>query len=116
VESIPTGKLTARTLYDTKFNNGVASLSHVFAPSFLDEVKFGVNQTIYPTPNLSPAPFGVSVSGFSSLTGASTTDYPSKTFGLIDDASWATGKHIVKFGLETRWALLSQGASQSGKS
>ncbi len=29
--------------------------------------------------------------GFSSLTGASTTDYPSKTFDLIDDASWATG-------------------------
>jgi hypothetical protein len=114
VESIPTGNLTARTLYDTKFNNGVASLSHVLAPSFLDEVKFGVNQTIYHTANVSPVPFGVSVSGFSSLTGASTTDYPSKTFDLIDDASWATGKHLVKFGFETRWVLLNQGTSQSG--
>ncbi len=114
VESIPTGSLTAKTLYDTKFNNGVASVSHVFSPSFLDEVKFGVNQTIYHTANVSRVPFGVSISGFSSLTGASTTDYPSKTFDLIDDASWATGSHIVKFGFETRWVSLNQGTSQSG--
>jgi hypothetical protein len=114
VESIPTGNLTARTLYDTKFNNGVASLSYVFTPSFLDEVKFGVNQTIYHTANVSLVPFGVSVSGFSSLTGSSTTDYPSKTFDLIDDASWAKGNHFVKFGFETRWVLLNQGTSQNG--
>ena len=114
VESIPTGQLTARTLYDTKFNNGVAALSHVFTPSLISEVKFGVNQTIYHTANLSPVPFGVAVSGFSSLTGSSTTDYPSKTFDLIDDVSWAKGKHIIKFGFETRWVLLNQGTSQSG--
>ena len=32
VETIPTGQLTAKTLYDTKFNNGVVALSHVFTP------------------------------------------------------------------------------------
>ena len=114
VESIPTGQLTARTLFDTKFNNGVVAISHVFTPSLINEVKFGVNQTIYHTANLSPVPFGVAVSGFSSLTGSSTTDYPSKTFDLIDDVSWAKGKHMVKFGFETRWILLNQGTSQSG--
>jgi hypothetical protein len=114
IESIPTGQLTAKTLYDTKFNNGVVALSHVFAPSLISEVKFGVNQTIYHTANVSPVPFGVSVSGFSALTGASTTDYPSKTFDLIDDASWAKGNHIFKFGFETRWIFLNQGTSESG--
>jgi hypothetical protein len=114
VESIPTGQLTAKTLYDTKFNNGVVALAHVFTPSLISELKFGVNQTIYHTANVSPVPFGVSVSGFSALTGASTTDYPSKTFDLIDDASWAKGKHLFKFGFETRWILLNQGTSQSG--
>ena len=114
VESIPTGQLTAKTLYDTKFNNGVASLSHVFTPSLINDARFGVNQTIYHTANQSPAPFGVAVSGFSSLTGASTTDYPSKAFDLIDDLSWAKGRHVVKFGFETRWILLNQGTSQSG--
>ena len=114
VESIPTGQLTAKTLIDTKFNNGVAALSHVFTPSLISEVKFGINQTIYHTANVSPVPFGVAVSGFSSLTGASTTDYPSKAFDLVDDVSWVTGKHIIKFGFETRWILLNQGTSQSG--
>jgi len=114
VESIPTGQLTARTLYDTKFNNGVFALSHVFTPALIDEVKFGINQTIYHTANLSPVPFAVDVSGFSALTGSSTTDYPSKSLDLIDDLSWAKGKHILKFGFETRWILLNQGTSQSG--
>ena len=79
VETIPSGQLTARTRIDTKFNNGVAELSHVFTPSLINEMKFGINQTIYHTANLSPVPFGVSVSGFSALTGSSTTDYPSKS-------------------------------------
>jgi hypothetical protein len=114
VESIPTGQLTAKTLYDTKFNNGAATLSHVFTPSLIAEVKFGINQTIYHTANLSPVPFGVAVSGFSSLTGSSTTDYPSKTLDWINDLSWAKGRHVLKFGFETRWILLNQGTSQSG--
>jgi hypothetical protein len=114
VETIPTGQLTAKTLIDTKFNNGVAELSHVFTPALINEIKFGINQTIYHTANLSPVPFGVAVSGFSSLTGSSTTDYPSKSFDLIDNLSWAKGKHVLKFGFETRWVLLNQGTSQSG--
>jgi hypothetical protein len=114
VETIPTGQLTAHQLIDTKFNNGVVALSHVFTPSLIDDLKFGINQTIYHTANLSPVPFGVAVSGFSSLTGASTTDYPSKSFDLIDDLSWAKGRHVIKFGFETRWILLNQGTSQSG--
>ena len=114
VETIPTGQLAAKTQYDTKFNNGVVAFSYVFTPSLIDEAKFGINQTIYHTANLSPVPFGVAVSGFSSLTGASTTDYPSKTFDFIDDLSWAKGRHIFKFGFETRWVLLNQGTSQSG--
>jgi len=114
VETIPTGQLAAHQLIDTKFNNGVVALSHVLTPALINEVKFGINQTIYHTANVSPVPFGVAVSGFSSLTGASTTDYPSKTFDLIDDLSWAKGKHIFKFGFETRWILLNQGTSQSG--
>jgi hypothetical protein len=114
IESIPTGQLIVRTLYDTKFNNGVVALSHVFTPSLFNEVKFGINQTIYHTANLSPVPISVAVSGFSTLTGASTTDYPSKTLDLIDDVSWGKGKHIFKFGFEIRRVFLNQGTSQSG--
>ncbi len=114
VEQTPTGQLTAKTEFDTKYNNGVADLLHVFTPNLVNDVKFGVNQTLYHTANLSPVPFAVSVSGFSSLTGASTTDYPSKSFDLIDDLAWAKGKHTLKFGFEFRRVLLNQGTSQNG--
>jgi hypothetical protein len=114
VESNPTGQLTAIQRFDTKFNNGVIAVSHVFSPSLIGETKFGVNQTIYHTANVSAVPFGVSVSGFSPLTGSSTTDYPSKTFDLIEDISWAKGRHTLKFGYETRWIFLNQGSSQTG--
>jgi len=114
VEQTPSGQLTVKTGIDTKFNNGVAELMHVFTPTLVNDLKFGLNQTIYHTANLSPVPFGVSVSGFSSLTGASTTDYPSKSFDLIDDLAWSKGKHTLKFGFEIRWVLLNQGTSESG--
>jgi hypothetical protein len=114
VETIPTGQLSAKTQYDTKYNNGVVELSRVFTSNLIDELKFGINQTLYHTANLSPVPFGIAVSGFSSLTGSSTTDYPSKSFDLIDDLSWAKGNHTIKFGVETRWIFLNQGTSQSG--
>jgi hypothetical protein len=114
VESIPTGQLTAKTTIDTKYDNGVVGVSHIFAPTLINVAKFGINQTIYHTANVSAVPFGVSVSGFSALTGSSTTDYPSKSFDLLDDVSWVKGKHVIKFGFETRWIFLNQGTSQSG--
>jgi hypothetical protein len=114
VESIPSGNLTVLTRYDTKFNNGVVSLSHVFTPSLINDLKFGVNQTIYHQATVSPLPFGVSVSGFSSLSGSSTTDDPSKTTDLIDNLSWAKGRHVLRFGFETRRIFLNQGSSASG--
>ena len=115
VEQTPTGLLTVKTAYDTKFNNGIAEFLHVFSPTLVNDIKFGVNQTQYHTANLSPLAFGVNVSaGFSPITGSSTTDYPSKDFDLLDDVAWTKGKHTIKLGAEVKWILLNQGTSQSG--
>jgi len=114
VESIPSGNLIVQTRYDTKFNNGVISLSHALTPSLLNDFKFGVNQSIYHQANASPLPFGVSVSGFSPLTGSTTSDDPSKSFDLIDNFSWARGRHVLKFGFEARALSINQGSSSSG--
>jgi len=114
VETIPSGNLIVKTLYDTKFNNGAVSLSHVFTPSLINDLKFGINQSIYHQANVSPLPFGVSVSGYSSLTGSSSSDDPSKSLDLVDNLSWAKGRHVLKFGFETRWIFMNQGSSASG--
>ena len=113
-ETTPTGNLTALTIYDTKFNNGEVELLHVFAPTLVNEAKFGINQDFYHSGTLSPLPYTFSVSGFSSFNGASTSDNPSKSISALDDLSWSKGRHTLKFGLEFKRVFLNQGSSSKG--
>jgi hypothetical protein len=113
-ETTPTGNLTALTIYDTKFNNGEVELLHVFAPTVVNEAKFGINQDFYHSGTLSPLPYTFTVSGFSSFAGASTSDDPSKDISALDDVSWSRGKHTLKFGFEFKRDFLNQGASSKG--
>jgi hypothetical protein len=113
--AVPTGPLNVTANADTFFRNGIVDLLHVFSPSLVNDAKFGVNQLIYHTNNVSGSPFTVSVSnGFSSLAGNSTTDNAAKTFSSLDDLTWVKGKHILKAGYEIRWIQLNQGDSASG--
>jgi Carboxypeptidase regulatory-like domain/TonB dependent receptor len=113
-ETTPTGNLTALTIYDTKFNNGEVELLHVFTPTLVNEVKFGINQDFYHSGTLSPLPYTFSVSGLSSFAGASTSDNPSKAISVLDDWSWSRGKHTLKFGFEIKRDFLNQGSSSKG--
>jgi hypothetical protein len=113
VQTIPAGQLIARTHYDTKFNNGVFELLHVFLPALISEFKFGINQDFYHAATLSPVPYTFAVSGFSPLAGRTTSDNPSKAISLLDDTSWATGGHTLKAGFEFKRLFLNQGTSNS---
>lgn len=114
VQTIPAGQLIARTQYDTKFNNGIFEVLHVFSPVLIDEFKFGINQDFYHAATLSPAPYTFGVSGFSSLAGRTTSDNPSKAISFLDDVSWSKGNHTLKFGFEFKRLFLNQGTSSSG--
>ena len=112
--AVPTGALNVTANANTYFRNGIVDLLHVFTPSLVNDAKFGVNQQIYHTENVSGSPFTVNTPGFSSLAGNSTTDTAAKTFSLLDDLTWVKGKHILKVGYEIRWIQLNQGDSSSG--
>jgi len=112
--AIPTGALEVVAATDTRLKNGVVELQHVFSPSLLNEMRFGINQDIYHTSNISPAPMTVSVSDLSSLTGHSTTDGDGTTFSYIDDMTWVKARHVLKFGVEIRRINMNQGNSASG--
>ncbi|HEV8043235.1 MAG TPA: carboxypeptidase regulatory-like domain-containing protein [Bryobacteraceae bacterium] len=114
VQTIPAGQLISKTQYDTKFNNGAFEVLHVFSPSLVNEFKFGVNQDTYVASTLSPVPYTISVSGFSSLAGTTTNQDPSKAISLLDDVSWSKGSHTLKFGFEFKRLFLNQGTSSSG--
>jgi len=113
-ETTPTGNLTALTLFDTKANSGEVELLHVFTPSLINEFKFGINQNFYHNGTLAPLPYTVSVSGFSSFAGDTTSDNPSKSISFLDDWTWSKGKHTLKFGLEIKPLFLNQGSSSKG--
>ena len=113
-ETTPTGNLTALTIFDTKFNNGEVELLHVFTPTLVNEMKFGINQDFYHSGTLSPLPYTFSVSGFSSFAGQTTSDNPSKAISVLDDWSWSKGKHTLKFGFEIKRDFLNQGSSSKG--
>lgn len=113
VQTIPTGQLIAKMHYDTKFNNGVFEVLHVFSPALINEFKFGINQDFYHAATLSTVPYTLAVSGFSSLAGRTTSDNPSKATSLLDDLSFTMGSHTLKFGLEFKRVFLNQGASNS---
>lgn len=114
VYSIPTGALDVLAGTDTKLQNGVAELLHVFSPDLMTEAKFGVNQDIYHTANISSVPFAVNVSNLSPLTASSTTDGDGTTFSYVDDTTWVKNRHILKFGVEIRRINMNQGNSASG--
>ena len=114
VETTPTGQLIAKTLWDTKFNNGVFELLQVFSPRLVNEFKFGIDQDFYHSATVSPVPYTFSVSGFSSLSGSTSSDNPSKTISFLDDISWSKGNHTLKFGVEVKRDFLNQGTAASG--
>jgi hypothetical protein len=112
--SIPAGALNVLAATGTSLKNGVAELFHIFSPTLINEAKFGINQDIYHTANLSQVGYGVTVPNLSSLTAASTTDGAGTTFSYIDDLTWVKGKHIVKVGATVRRINMNQGNSASG--
>jgi len=112
--AIPTGALNATADTDTKLKNGVVELQHIVSPAAVNEARFGFNQDIYHTANVSPVPFSVNVSNFSPLAGASTTDGDGATFSYVDDLTWVNGRHTWKFGGLVRRINMNQGNSQSG--
>ena len=91
VQTIPTGQLIAKSQFDTKFNNGVFEVLHVFSPALVNEFKFGINQDFYHAATLSPIPYTFIVSGFSSLAGTTTSDNPSKAISFLDDVRGRKG-------------------------
>ena len=110
----PLGTLLDRQKMDATPTNGVAELLHVFSPTLLDEFKFGVNQAITRTLNLTNLPYTVNVSGFTALNSNETSDQDGTTFSWVDNLSWAHGRHVIKAGVEIRRIQMNEGDSAYG--
>ncbi len=110
----PLGTLTDRQNAYAAPLNGVAEFTHLFSPTLVDEFKFGVNQAITHTANLTSMPYTVNVSGFTALNPDSTSDQDGTTFSWLDNISWTHGKHLIKAGVIVRRIQMNEGSSTTG--
>lgn len=110
----PLGSLLDRQRVYTAPLNGIAELTHVFTPALLNEFKFGINQAISRTHNLSNQPFSVAVSGFTTLNSSKSSDQDGTTFSWLDNLSWMRGKHVIRAGVGIRRIQVNEGNSVDG--
>ncbi len=110
----PLGTLLDRQKVPTTIDNGVAELSHIFSPTLVNEFKFGVNQAIARTLNLTDLPYTVTISGFTALNPNETSDQDGTTFSWVDDLSWTHGRHFIQAGVEIRKIQMNEGNSAYG--
>jgi hypothetical protein len=110
----PLGVLTDRQLSNEKPLNGLFELLHVFSPTLVNEFKFGTNEMVSHTYNLTEVPYTVNVSGFSPLNTSESTNQDGRTFGWLDNVSLVRGRNVLKAGVEIRRAGINEGNSFFG--
>lgn len=96
--------------------NGVIDVIHTFKTNWVNEAKFGFNRSTAYTTNQSALglAYSVAVPGFTKLNTDQIKIGAGTTYSWIDNATWVTGNHTVKFGGEVRRVQLNQGNTASG--
>jgi hypothetical protein len=110
----PLGTLTDRQLNVERPLNGVAELLDVFSPTLVNEFKFGTNQMVSHSFNLTPFPYTVNVSGYTALNPSQTTNQDGRTWSWMDNVSLVRGRNVIKFGAEVRRVGIDEGNSFTG--
>jgi len=110
----PLGTLTDRQLNNAKPLNGAAELLEVISPGLVNEFKFGTNQLVSHSYNLTPFPYTVNVSGYTALNPASTSNQDGRTWGFLDNVSKVRGRNVIKLGIEIRRIGIDEGSSFTG--
>ncbi len=110
----PLGVLADHQLSGERPLNGVAELLHVFSPTLVNEFKFGTNQMVSHTFNLTQTPYTVSVSGFSPLNTSESSNQDGRTFSWLDNISKVHGRNVFKAGVEIRRGEINEGNSFFG--
>ncbi|HEY3839480.1 MAG TPA: carboxypeptidase regulatory-like domain-containing protein [Bryobacteraceae bacterium] len=108
VQTFPNGvQVAAGGQLGSAFNsitapNAVIDLQHVFTPTFTTDARVGYNRDEYHEGGNQVLPFGISITGFSSLGLPSSSDRLDNSFSFVDDTTRVAGRHTIKFGVQVR--------------
>ncbi len=96
--------------------NSVISLSHVFSPTLLADVKFGFNRGTGDTTylNQTGSLYAVSVAGLTALNNGRVSTNVGNSFSWLSDVTSVHGRHVIKAGVEVRRIQMNQGSSSYG--
>jgi len=101
---------------NSKPDNAVIELMHVFSPTLVNEAKFGFNRSTADTTdaNHTGSLYALSVSGFTTLNNDRVSIGSGNTFAGIDNLTKISGRNVIKTGVEIRRIQMNQGKGPSG--
>ena len=116
VNTQPNGNLADRQQLSSSPANAGIELMHIFSPALVNETKFGFNRSTANTANINQTGllYSFAVPGLSTLNNNRLSTGAGNTFAVIDNATWVSGRHTVKGGVEVRRVQMNQGAGPSG--
>ena len=98
----PSGNLGARDTTAIRPSNLALDVTHIFAPTVINEAKVGMNRSAFKHPVQGIFPVNVSVPGFDDLTANALDEEIGTTFSWVDDLTINRGHHTFKVGADIR--------------
>ncbi len=98
----PADAAGALNLLDVTPENFTISLQKVFSARLINEVKFGINRSVWTPVVKGTLPTTLSVGGYDDLTGSSKQEEAGTTFSWIDNLTLIRGRNTFKFGVDIR--------------
>src|ERR1019366_9285603 len=90
--------------------NYLLALQQTFKPNLLNDPKVYINRSPFHNPQASALPFAVgSNTNFVGLNDNTADIEVGTTYGVVDNLTWAHGRHAFKTGMEIRRVRLNQG-------
>jgi hypothetical protein len=112
-QTSPGDNLGSRSYANQNMPNAVIDLQHNFSPTILNDAKGGFNRSENYSGTVGLLPTGVSITGFSSISGTGGSPEVLNSFGFIDNATFVAGRHTVKAGVEYRRIQSNKGSAYS---
>jgi len=112
-QTSPGDNLGSRSYANQNMPNAVIDLQHTFSPRIVNDARFGFNRSENYSGTVGLLPIGVSITGFSSISGTGGSPEVLNSFGFIDNATFVAGRHTIKAGVEYRRIQSNKGSAYS---
>jgi len=89
--------------------NYFIALQRVFSPNVLNEAKVYINRAPFINPQAGPLDYAVHSNNWVTINNLNADHEVGTTYGVIDNLTWARGRHTFKTGIEIRRIRLNQG-------